>query len=195
MWSSLEATDVAMLLRALDFAAEKHRHQKRLGEDATPYVNHLIRVTRLLAEHGVRDSVIICAAVLHDTLEDTRTTAAELDERFGEEVRRLVEEVTDDKSLPKQERKRLQIELACDLSPGARVIKIADKIANVMDVTYAPPAGWSLERRVEYVEWAAAVVEQCRGTNETLEREWDAVMAAARNALRGAKESESGRPR
>jgi guanosine-3',5'-bis(diphosphate) 3'-pyrophosphohydrolase len=169
------------LLYALEFAAEKHRDQRRKGVDASPYINHAIRVARLLADVGaVSDIDILQAAVLHDTLEDTRTTGDELEVRFGPAVRRLVEEVTDDKRLPDAERKRLQIVHAGGLSDGARLIKIADKIANVVDVGESPPHNWSLARRIAYLEWAEAVVERCRGSNLMLEEHWDVMRARAR---------------
>ena len=174
------------LLQALDFAAMKHRDQRRKGAEASPYINHPIQVARLLAEVGdVDDAVTLQAAILHDTIEDTRTTAAELTAVFGAEVSRLVEEVTDDKRLPKRERMRLQVEHADRLSPPARAIKIADKIANVRDVVSAPPSGWSTEQRAGYVEWSAHVVEGCRGINAALEECWDAALTHARRALAG----------
>jgi len=176
---------VLALLAALDFAAEKHRDQRRKGVDASPYINHPIRVAMLLAECGVSDPGILQAAILHDTLEDTRTTAAEIEAHFGPVVRGLVEEVTDDKRLPRTERKRLQIEHSATKSEGARLIKIADKIANVADIAAAPPAGWTLERRVEYLVWAEAVVTACRGTHAPLEQRWDHALDAARARLFG----------
>ena len=174
------------LLQALDFAAMKHRDQRRKGAEASPYINHAIRVARLLAEvGGIEDAVTLQAAILHDTIEDTKTTPQELAAVFGEEVSRIVLEVTDDKRLPKRERMRLQIEHAVRLSPPARAIKIADKIANVRDVVGAPPSGWSAEQRVGYVEWAARVVEGCRGANTPLEECWDGALTQARRALAG----------
>ena len=138
-------------------------------------------MARLLADAGrVSDADVLQAAVLHDTLEDTRTTGEELEARFGAAVRRLVEEVTDDKRLPDAERKRLQIEHAAGLSPGARLIKIADKIANVGDVGDAPPRNWSLARRNAYLDWAEAVVDRCRGANSALDSCWNETRAHAR---------------
>lgn len=172
------------LLDALDFAAERHRDQRRKGVEASPYINHPIRVARLLVDVGnVRDSDTLIAAILHDTIEDTETTAAEIESRFGPAVRRLVEEVTDDKRLPQHERKRLQVEHASALSSGAKLIKIADKIANVEDVVIAPPRDWSRERRVEYLEWSEAVVGGCRGIIEALDSHWDSTCEHARDRL------------
>ena len=129
------------------------------------------------------DLAVLSAAVLHDTLEDTETTPAELEERFGPEVRALVEEMTDDKSLPKLERKRLQVEHAPGVSDKAKLIKLADKIANVRDVCTTPPSDWNLERRREYLEWTQAVLAGCRGVNPGLETCYDESVAEGRRKL------------
>lgn len=145
---------VGLLLRAVEFSAERHRGQRRKGVDASPYINHSIEVAAMLANvAGVRDLAILIAAVLHDTIEDTRTSPEELEAAFGPEVRLLVQEVTDDKTLPKAERKRLQVKHAPQLSPSAKLIKLADKVSNVRDVTDRPPSDWSVERRREYLDW------------------------------------------
>ncbi|HSR13186.1 MAG TPA: HD domain-containing protein [Thermodesulfobacteriota bacterium] len=169
---------MASLLKAILFAARRHRGQRRKDEDASPYINHPIEVAEILARvGGVSDGPMLEAAVLHDTVEDTGTTFEELEQGFGREVRNLVEEVTDDKNLLKDVRKRLQIEHAPHLSPKAKQIKISDKICNVHDVTYAPPPKWGIERRREYLDWAARVVEGCRGSNPALERSFDEALA------------------
>src|SRR5437762_7741677 len=161
---------IAALLKALHFAAHKHRDQRRKDVEASPYINHPIEVAEILARvGGVTDLVILQAAVLHDTLEDTKTTPEELEAAFGPEVRRVVEEVTDDKRLPKLERKRLQIEHAPHLSARAKQIKLADKISNVRSVTQTPPADWPLQRRREYLDWTEQVVAGLRGCNASLE--------------------------
>lgn len=158
-----------LLLEALDFAARKHRDQRRKDIDASPYINHPITVARLVATVGhIEDTEILAAAVLHDTIEDTETTAEELQLNFGERVRNLVELATDDKTLSKQDRKRLQIDHAKSLPPDAIPIKLADKIANVEDVTNSPPSDWSRERRLEYLDWAEAVVDNCTQSNQAL---------------------------
>jgi guanosine-3',5'-bis(diphosphate) 3'-pyrophosphohydrolase len=126
---------------------------------------------------------VLMAAVLHDTLEDTQTTPEELETRFGAEVRALVEEMTDDKRLPAAERKRLQIEHSPHISQQAKLIKLGDKIANVSDVTSAPPAKWSRERRRDYLDWTERVIAGCRGVNQALEARYDEVLAAGRRAL------------
>ena len=176
--------DIATLLQATRFAADKHRHKRRKGSDAQPYINHPLEVADLCANiGGVTDISTLVAAVLHDTVEDTKTSPEEVEARFGPEVRALVAEVTDDKNLPKDERKRLQIEHAPGLSPHAKAIRIADKISNVLDVTHNPPAEWSLERRREYLEWADQVVAGCSGVNEGLERWFDEALRNARLSI------------
>ena len=139
--------------------------------------------TVLAVEGGVGDEHILLAAVLHDTVEDTQTTFAELAEHFGDVVAALVREVTDDKTLPKQERKRLQVEHAPHVSHGAKQLKIADKICNVRDIAASPPADWPAQRRQEYLAWACRVVEGCRGVNEQLDVVFDAALARAREVL------------
>ncbi len=172
------------LLDALAFAAERHRDQRRKGADQAPYVNHLIAVADLLARvGGITDPVVLQAAVLHDAVEDVGVTPAELTERFGPAVAAVVAEVTDDKSLPKAERKRLQVEHAPHRSDAARLVKLADKISNVGDVAAAPPPWWDDARRLAYLEWAAAVVAGLRGLNAALEAEFDRVLAGARARL------------
>ena len=177
-------SNTTALLRALHFAADKHRDHRRKGEEASPYINHLIEVAELLArEGGVTDLITLQAAILHDTLEDTRTTVEELTALFGSEVRQVVEEVTDDKRLPKTERKRLQIEHAPQLSAHAKVVKLADKISNILGVIQTPPAGWSLERRREYLDWSDQVVAGCRGSNAALEKLYAETVAKGRQVL------------
>lgn len=177
-------SQLGAFVRAVAFAAEKHRNQRRKDADASPYINHPIALASVLAnEGGVSDITVLCAAVLHDTIEDTDTTPEELEARFGHDVRLLVEEMTDDKRLPKKERKRRQIEHAARASHRAKVIKLGDKICNVRDVTHAPPAGWALTRRREYLEWTVAVVAGCRGASAGLERYYDLILAEGRAAL------------
>ena len=166
-----ERPDTATLLAAIEFASRKHSTQRRKDEEASPYINHPIAVTHLLADTGgISDLVTLMAAVLHDTIEDTETTPSELDEHFGQTVRKVIEELTDDKTLDKAVRKQLQIEHAPHLSRRAKAIKLADKIANVRDVMESPPTDWPLARRIEYLDWTERVVAGCRGTNDRLER-------------------------
>ena len=176
--------EVAVLLRAVAFSATKHRAQRRKDIDASPYINHPVEVASILANvAGVTDLSTLIAAILHDTIEDTGTKPIEIEDLFGRAVRLLVEEVTDDKTLPKVERKRLQVEHAPSLSVPAKLIKVADKICNIHDVTRNPPEGWSSQRRREYLDWAERVVAGCRGLNDPLERRFDHVLAEGRKVL------------
>lgn len=178
---AFKSDDISLILRALRFAAHKHRNQRRKGAEASPYINHPIDVAETLWNAGfVRDASVIIAALLHDTVEDTATTFAEIEQLFGPEVRSLVEEVTDDKSLPKAERKRLQASHAPHLSIGAKQIKFADKISNIRDIADAPPADWSQERKAEYLDWAEGVVAGLRGCNRELENLFDETISRAR---------------
>ena len=172
------------LLRAVGFAAERHRDQRRKGADRSPYINHPIAVAELLAQvGGISDLATLQAAILHDTIEDTETTPEEREEVFGAEIRDLVVEVTDDRRLPKAVRKRLQIEHGPHLSERARMIKIADQICHVRDIAHSPPTEWSMERRVDYLDGAAKGVDGCRGVNEHLERYFDEVLQRGRDFL------------
>ena len=165
------------LLQAASFAAQKHTNQKRKGSNQEPYINHPLEVANLLANVGeVDDLDVLTAAILHDTIEDTGVTKDELARLFGETVSGYVAEVTDDKSLPKAERKRLQIEHAPHLSHGAKLVKLGDKISNITDVTNNPPADWDLKRRQEYVDWGVAVVAGLRGANAELESYFDKLV-------------------
>ena len=166
--------DTATLIRAASFAARKHRNQRRKDAGASPYINHPLALARVLAaEGGVTDAATLCAALLHDTIEDTDTTADELSHEFGAEIASIVGEVTDDKTLPKAERKRQQVEHAAHISDKAKRVKLADKISNLRDVSQAPPADWSLERRREYFDWAKSVVDRLRGVDAQLEAAFD----------------------
>ena len=168
--------DVGLILQAVAFAAWKHRDQRRLDVDASPYINHPIALAELLWVEGrVRDPVVLAAALLHDTIEDTQTTLDELRGAFGAAVADVVEEVTDVKWLRKVVRKKLQIARASRSSSRAKLVKLADKICNLRDIVASPPAGWSIERQREYFNWARTVVDQIRGTSSRLERRFDQV--------------------
>ena len=170
--------ELSIIFQALSFAARKHRDQRRKDAEASPYINHPIALADLLInEGGVSDSRVICAALLHDTIEDTETTPQELEATFGPDIARLVAEVTDDKALPKGERKRLQIEHAPHLSQGAKLVKLADKICNLRDVAHSPPADWPLQRRQAYFDWARQVVAGVRGVHPRLEAIFDQIFA------------------
>jgi guanosine-3',5'-bis(diphosphate) 3'-pyrophosphohydrolase len=171
--------ELALLLKALAFAAHKHRDQRRKDPGASPYINHPIALADVLVnEGGVTDVEVLCAALLHDTVEDTDTTHQELENAFSARVARIVAEVTDDQTLPKAERKRLQVERAAHLSTEARLVKLADKICNLRDVAERPPPSWDLARRREYFDWAKRVVDRLRGAaaeTRRLEAAFDAA--------------------
>lgn len=163
-----------IIIRAMAFAADKHRNQRRKDANASPYINHPIALADVLVnEAAIEDERVVAAAILHDTVEDTETSEQELVRHFGKEIADIVLEVTDDKSLPKAERKRLQIEHAPSLSRRAKLVKLADKICNLRDVAHRPPENWKLDRKREYFDWAKSVVEGVRGVHPELERIFD----------------------
>jgi guanosine-3',5'-bis(diphosphate) 3'-pyrophosphohydrolase len=171
--------DLGAVLSALRFAADKHRNQRRKDREASPYINHPIDLATILAnEAGVTDPIVLCAAVLHDTVEDTGTTLEELTAAFGAEVSAVVAEVTDDKSLPRDERKRLQEVHAAGASFRAQQVKLADKIGNLRDLVGRPPSGWDIERRRAYFDWSKRVVDALRGRHARLEALFDEVFEA-----------------
>jgi guanosine-3',5'-bis(diphosphate) 3'-pyrophosphohydrolase len=176
--------DIHLLLKAARFSAEKHRDQRRKDGHASPYINHPLQVAETLASiGGVEDVPLLIAALLHDTVEDTGTRPEEIEAEFGAEVLFLVMEVTDDKNLPKPERKRLQVEHAPHKSHRAKQLKLADKICNVNDILRTPPADWSLQRRREYLLWTEQVVEGLRGANPGLEHRYDELLTEGKQAL------------
>jgi guanosine-3',5'-bis(diphosphate) 3'-pyrophosphohydrolase len=165
---------IPRVLDAARFAAEKHAQQRRKGAGAEPYVNHVIEVAQLVAGAVAENDVaLIQAALLHDTIEDTDTTEQELRERFGPDVASLVAEMTDDKALPKAERKRLQIEHAPHISVRAQTIKLADKISNLRSMLTSPPANWDYERKTQYFLWARQVVDGLSSPNAALLAEFE----------------------
>ncbi|ORZ29360.1 HD domain-containing protein 3 [Catenaria anguillulae PL171] len=156
------------ILKAAHFSAIRHRFQKR-KDGGTPYINHPIGVATLLAvEGGITDPDVLSAAILHDTVEDTETSPAEILEHFGPRVASIVAEVTDDKDLPAAERKLKQVELAAKKSPEAQVLKMADKLYNLRDMVRRVPNGWTAERVQEYFRWSKSVTDQCRHVNPRL---------------------------
>ena len=176
----LKGDSISTLLKALRFASEKHKMQRRKDSKESPYINHPIAVAETLLRVGrVEDFVTIIASILHDTLEDTDTTPRELEKEFGEAIRSVVEEVSDDKSLEKDDRKRLQIENAPYKSDRAKLIKLADKICNIKDIIESPPSDWSMDRKRKYISWAREVVNQIRGTNAELEKSFDKAWSDA----------------
>jgi len=175
---------IGIILKALRFSAVKHRDQRRKDILDTPYINHPIQVAETLWEFGgVSDGEVLAAAILHDTIEDTVTSPDEIRASFGERVVSLVLEVTDDKNLPKDERKRQQIERAPHLSSDAKLIKLADKICNLGDILHSPPPDWSQQRREEYLLWTEQVIAGVRGTNTVLEQKYDETLEAGKRIL------------
>jgi GTP diphosphokinase / guanosine-3',5'-bis(diphosphate) 3'-diphosphatase len=182
----MNASETKQLLKALSFAAEKHRFQKRKDTAGTPYINHPINVALVLSEMGNEDDIdLLIAAVLHDTIEDTETTPDEIAKAFGTTVRDIVLEVTDDKNLPKEERKRLQIVLAEKKTAAAKKLKLADKICNVLDIVNHPPGDWSTERKLNYLTWAEEVLKGLTGANAALETYLAQVIAEGRKVFTG----------
>ncbi len=164
------------VLAAARFAAERHKDQRRKGESAEPYVNHLLEVADLVSRATPNpDPIVLMAALLHDVVEDAGVTSAELAGHFGEAVAKMVAEVTDDKSLPKAVRKQRQVEHAPHLSPGAQLIKLADKISNLRGVLNSRPVGWDEPRCREYFEWARRVINGLQSPNPVLLAEFEAV--------------------
>jgi len=177
----IPAAPVHRILEAALFAAEKHAHQKRKGDAGEPYVNHLLEVAELISgSSDVLDANLVIAGLLHDTVEDVGVTFADLEKKFGPDVSALVAEVTDDKSLPKAERKALQIQNAPKKSPRAQVIKLADKISNLRALLESPPSDWTAERRRQYFEWAKQVVGALSAPNGVLKAEFERTCARFR---------------
>ncbi|HRD76172.1 MAG TPA: HD domain-containing protein [Hyphomicrobiaceae bacterium] len=181
--------DVLLIVQALAFASEHHASQRRKGDAGEPYINHLAEVADLvgLATRG-EDPHLVAAALLHDVVEDQGVSVDELQRLFGEEVAAVVGEVSDDKTLPKAERKRLQIELTPKKSERARLLKLADKTSNLRSMRVSPPSGWSLERRREYLAWARSVANGTRGLSPWLEQRFDEAAAALEATLNGTGE-------
>ncbi len=172
------------IIDAVIFAARKHQGHVRKDETGSPYITHPLAVARTITTIGkIHDLSILIAAILHDTIEDTDTTQSEIRESFGEKILSIVLELTDDKSLKKMVRKQQQVIHASQLSWEAKIIKLADKLTNCQDILYTPPKDWSIDRRREYIQWAADVVTQIRGTNPPLEAAFDKMLTEAEENL------------
>jgi len=173
-----------LVSEAADLAARRHSGMQRKGRGNEPYINHLADVANLLsiATDGA-DAELVAAGWLHDTIEDTETTHRELAEKFGERVAALVVEVTDDMTLPKDERRRRQVVEAPTKSPGAKLIKIADKISNIRARILPRPNQDERDDLIDYVAWAEKVVDGCRGVNAVLDRTFDETVDLARSTL------------
>lgn len=164
------------IIKALNFAAQKHKGQRRKDAEESPYINHPIALANVLCnEAGITDVEVICGALLHDTVEDTDTTEEELETAFGSMITKIVMEVSDDKSVPKKERKLKQVEHAAHICDKAKLVKLADKISNLREIIASPPAAWTVQRKREYFDWAKRVIDELRGVNAKLEGIFDAV--------------------
>ncbi len=169
---------LSFILDAIQFAVNRHDGQRRKGDD-TPYITHPIGVASFLIEQGkISNKKTIVAAILHDVLEDTVKSEDEMilvqneiARVYGHIVLDTVVEVTDDKTLPKVERKKLQVKNAAKKSNRAKVIKIADKMHNCLSLKYSPPKGWSQDIIDGYIIWAWFVMHECAGANANLDAE------------------------
>ena len=177
---SAQTPDLTKIFQACIFAANKHQDQIRKDQEGSPYITHPLFVAQVIWEiGGVADTNILVAAILHDTIEDTKTTRTELRKTFGKSILDIVLEVTDDKSLPKPERKRLQAVHAPNLTYAARIIKWGDKFVNCSDVLNSPPKDWPIERQRNYIQWNSDVLYKIRGTNLALEATYDEILKKA----------------
>ena len=175
---------IRLISEAAELAARRHSGMARKGRGNEPYVNHLAEVASLLAmATDGADAELVAAGWLHDTIEDTETTREELAEKFSDRVASLVVECTDDMSLPKAERRRLQVVDAPKKSAGAKLIKIADKISNIGARIHADPSAEERDDLTGYTDWAEQVVGGCRGGNQWLDTKFDDVVRTARASL------------
>ena len=176
--------DTVLITRALHFAAERHSNQRRKGRAQEPYINHLAEVAELVvqATEG-KDANLVVAALLHDTIEDTATLPEELASIFNRDVAQLVQEVTDDNSLTKKNRKDLQITNAPKKSRRAKILKLADKISNLRSIANSPPENWDEQRKREYIQWSMRVANGLKGVNPWLEARFKKAQQEALQAL------------
>jgi len=165
------------VISAVNFAAIAHRNQRRKNGEATPYINHPIEVMYLLSRAGVVDPDILAGAVLHDTIEDCGVTYEQIREEFGQNVADFVQECSDNKSLPKVERKKQQIEHAKTISVGAKLIKLADKLSNISGLDDSPPVSWSVEEVNGYITWSYAVYLGLKGYNIELDTQLEKIFS------------------
>jgi (p)ppGpp synthase/HD superfamily hydrolase len=172
------------VLKAAETAARWHLHQKKKGATQEPFIAHLLEVASLVAEATEgSDPDLVIAALLHDSMEHQEVPRELIANEFGEDVARLVEECTDDRTLAEHERKRLQIANAPEASARAKVIKLADKTSNLRRLSRDPPPDWSVKRRLEYIAWARQVAAGLRGTHEWLDGQFDRAADAAETAM------------
>jgi HD domain len=177
-------SEVQRLTKALAFAAEAHRNHRRKGASQEPYINHLIEAVDLVASVEVGDMDVLIAALLHDVLEDTRIGYDELVATFGERVARIVQENSDDMTLPKPERRRARLASINKKSREARLVKFADIISNLRAIAVSPPAGWSNDRRLGYLDSCRNLVDAGRGSNAEIERIFDDTAKSVEQSIR-----------
>ncbi len=138
---SFSEEDIAKIIRAFDIADEAHKDQRRRSGE--PYIIHPIAVARILADMGM-DADSVCAALLHDVVEDTPTTAAEICEIFGKDVEHLVDGVTKLGQIPLASKEEEQSEnirkmlLAMSRDIRVIIIKLADRVHNMRTLKYMP---------------------------------------------------------
>ena len=174
--------DIELIIKAAEFAAEKHKFQRRKGFLRIPYVNHPLKVCKLLSDVGEHNLDLLVSAILHDVLEDTDATFEELNKLFGESISSIVFEVSDNMKLSEMERKELQISKAPFLSDNAKLIKISDKYCNISDlINY--PINWSKERKINYINWSLKVYEGCKGRNNKLDEMFMSICKEAKNSI------------
>lgn len=186
-----KSTSNQVIIDAVSFAAERHKNQIRKGLGKIPYINHPIQVAKLLSDFGEEEDELIISALLHDVIEDTTKDEKEIKElsniilnKFGETVLLTVLEVSDNKLLPVEERKRLQVVHTPKLSDSAKKLKIADKICNILDIKNDPPVNWPKERKLKYLDWSKEVVSGAKGLNEKLDQYFDQVYNEVYSALK-----------
>ena len=176
--------DTVLITHALRFAAERHSSQRRKGQAKEPYVNHLAEVSELVADATEgKDVNLIAAALLHDTIEDTETSSDELIATFNNDIAQLVADVTDDKSLPKQDRKHLQVVNSRAQNMRVKLLKLADKTSNLRSLANSPPENWNTEQKQAYIDWAIKVAAGLKGVNPWLEERFDEALRRAQQAL------------
>ena len=176
--------DIVLITRAFNFASSRHSEQRRKGQAQEPYVNHLAEVAELVAETtNGNDANLVAAALLHDTIEDTHTQPNELVTLFNEDIASLVGEVTDDTTLLKAERKKIQIANAPKKSPRAKILKLADKTSNLRSIAKSPPKNWDSSRKAEYINWAVKVVEGLGTVPTGLKSHFEKAAQTARDSI------------
>lgn len=179
------------IIEAIQYAAHRHRWQRRKGKSKTPYINHPVDVAKIIMDCGIEDETVLIAALLHDVIEDTVTRTEnreyltrEIESKFGKKVVKIVLELTDDKTLLLKQRKKMQIQKTGTISDKAKIIRIADKISNLNDILIDPPKGWIQSRKVKYIEWSREVVEKASGVNACLEKRFENLSIKASQQIK-----------